>query len=177
MRRVALAIVSTVTGLVFLLSFKTHSTTTAPPAALGTAGTGGSADSGSSDSGSSDTGSSAAGSAAPGSATTPSSGASSTAASGGSSAAKTVTGDAADTRYGPVQVKITVKSGKITDVTAVDYPQNDPRDQQINSYAVPQLNQEALSAQSSHIDIVSGATYTSDGYVTSLQSALDKAGL
>jgi uncharacterized protein with FMN-binding domain len=90
---------------------------------------------------------------------------------------KTVTGDAADTRYGPVQVRITVKDGKLTDVAAVEYPNNDPRDQEINSQAIPLLTQEALSAGNSSIDIISGATYTSQGYISSLQSALDKAGL
>ena len=93
------------------------------------------------------------------------------------STTKTVTGDAADTRYGPVQVQITVTNGTITAVNAVDYPQNDPRDQQINSYAIPQLNSEALAARNASIDMVSGATYTSEGYLASLQSALDKAGL
>jgi uncharacterized protein with FMN-binding domain len=79
--------------------------------------------------------------------------------------------------YGPVEVQITVKNGKVTAAQAVQYPQDSPRDQQINSYAIPVLNQEAVSAGSAHIDAVSGATYTSGGYVTSLQSALDKAGL
>ncbi|MGW3107321.1 FMN-binding protein, partial [Streptomyces sp. NPDC001100] len=90
---------------------------------------------------------------------------------------KTVTGDTVQTRWGPVQVKITVKNGKITDVTAVQYPSDNPRDQEINSYALPQLKSEALAAQSASIDTVSGATYTSDGYRQSLQSALDSAGL
>jgi uncharacterized protein with FMN-binding domain len=79
--------------------------------------------------------------------------------------------------YGPVQVQITVKNGKVTAAQAVQYPQDSPRDQQINSYAIPVLNQEAVSASSASIDAVSGATYTSGGYVSSLQSALDKAGL
>jgi uncharacterized protein with FMN-binding domain len=87
---------------------------------------------------------------------------------------KTVTGSAADTRYGPVQVQITVTNGKITSASAIEYPQNDPRDQQINAYAIPVLNQEAVQAGSASIDNVSGATYTSDGYVRSLQSALNK---
>jgi uncharacterized protein with FMN-binding domain len=90
---------------------------------------------------------------------------------------KTVTGETAQTRWGPVQVKITVKNGKITDVTAVQSPSDNPRDQEINSYALPQLKSEALAAQSASIDTVSGATYTSDGYRQSLQSALDSAGL
>ncbi|WP_410672497.1 FMN-binding protein [Amycolatopsis sp. cmx-4-68] len=89
----------------------------------------------------------------------------------------TVTGDAADTRFGPVQVRITVENGKLTSVTAVEYPTENPRDQEINEYAIPELNQEAAQAGTADIDMVSGATYTSDGYVRSLQSALDKAGL
>ncbi|MEU1515745.1 FMN-binding protein [Streptomyces sp. NPDC005811] len=91
--------------------------------------------------------------------------------------ATTVTGDSVQTRWGPVQVRVTVRNGKITDVTAVTYPQDNPRDQQINAYAIPQLRSEALQAQSADIDTVSGATYTSDGYRQSLQSALDSAGL
>lgn len=94
-----------------------------------------------------------------------------------SSAAKTYTGAAVDTQYGPVQVQITVQAGKLVKVAAIEYPTHDPRDQQINSYAVPALNQEALAAGSAHIDMVSGATYTSQGYLSSLQSALDQAGL
>jgi len=87
----------------------------------------------------------------------------------------TFTGDAADTRYGPVQVRITVSGGKITDAQAIDYPQESGRDVRINSAAVPALNQEALQAQSAQIDTVSGATYTSEGYQQSLQSAIDAA--
>lgn len=93
------------------------------------------------------------------------------------SVTKTFTGDAADTRYGPVQVRVTVTDGKVTDATAVDYPTADPRDQQINSYAIPALNSEAVAASSASIQMISGATYTSQGYIASLQSALDKAGL
>lgn len=87
----------------------------------------------------------------------------------------TFTGDAADTRYGPVQVRITVAGGKITDAQAIEYPQESGRDVRINSAAVPELNQEALQAQSAQIDTVSGATYTSEGYQQSLQSAIDQA--
>ncbi|WP_328615212.1 FMN-binding protein [Amycolatopsis sp. NBC_00355] len=87
----------------------------------------------------------------------------------------TFTGEAADTRYGPVQVQITVAGGRITDAQAVQYPQESGRDVRINSAAVPELNQEALQAQSAQIDTVSGATYTSEGYQQSLQSAIDAA--
>ncbi|WP_434092850.1 FMN-binding protein [Pseudonocardia alni] len=91
--------------------------------------------------------------------------------------ATTVTGDAAQTRYGPVQVQVSVSGGRITAVDVLQYPDSSGKDQRINSQAIPQLVDETLSAQSSRIDMVSGATYTSDGYVTSLQSALDRAGL
>jgi uncharacterized protein with FMN-binding domain len=104
---------------------------------------------------------------------------SASASSGTGSAAtgtKTVTGDTVQTRWGPVQVRITIKDGKLTEVTAVTYPTDNPRDQEINSYAIPRLRTEALQAQSADIDTVSGATYTSDGYRQSLQSALDSAG-
>jgi uncharacterized protein with FMN-binding domain len=89
----------------------------------------------------------------------------------------TVTGDSTDTRWGPVQVQITVTDGRITDVNVVDYPSGNGRDRQINARALPILVQETLDAQSAHIDMVSGATVTSDGYLGSLQSALDQAGL
>jgi uncharacterized protein with FMN-binding domain len=88
-----------------------------------------------------------------------------------------VDGDTVSTRYGPVQLRITLTGGRITKITALQLPQDNPRDQEIAGFAVPQLTQEALAAQSAHIDSVSGATYTSDGYVRSLQSAIDKAGL
>ncbi|MEU5182405.1 FMN-binding protein [Streptomyces longwoodensis] len=97
--------------------------------------------------------------------------------SASASGTRTVTGESVQTRWGPVQVRVTVADGKLTDVTAVAYPQDNPRDQQINSSALPELRSEALRAQSADIDTVSGATYTSDGYRESLQSALDAAGL
>jgi len=76
-----------------------------------------------------------------------------------------------------VQVQITVANGTVTAVDVVEYPTSNGRDQQINARAVPTLVQETLQAQSAGIDMVSGATYTSDGYLQSLQSALDQAGL
>jgi len=89
----------------------------------------------------------------------------------------TVTGDSTDTRWGPVQVQITVANRTITDVKVVDYPSGNRRDEEINAQALPILVQETLDAQSAHIDMVSGATVTSEGYLGSLQSALDQAGL
>jgi uncharacterized protein with FMN-binding domain len=76
-----------------------------------------------------------------------------------------------------VQVQLTVANGSITNVAVVQYPNSNGKDQEINARALPVLIQETLTAQSATIDMVSGATYTSDGYVTSLQSALDRAGL
>jgi uncharacterized protein with FMN-binding domain len=81
------------------------------------------------------------------------------------------------TRWGPVKVTITVANGKVTAADAVEVPSGNPRDDEINSYAVPVLNQEVLDAQNAGIDTVSGATVTSDGYIQSLQSALDAAHL
>ncbi|MEV0003808.1 FMN-binding protein [Micromonospora sp. NPDC050980] len=97
--------------------------------------------------------------------------------SGGGDGSGTATGAVAQTRWGPVQVRITVSGGKITDVAAVQVPDGNRRDQEINDYAVPILRQEALTAQSARIDTVSGATVTSDGYRESLQSAIDAAHL
>jgi len=89
----------------------------------------------------------------------------------------TFTGAAANTRYGPVQVQITVVNGKITNAIALTYPTESFRDQQINQQAIPYLIQETLAAQSANIQGVGGASYTSQGWADSLQSALTKAGL
>ena len=92
------------------------------------------------------------------------------------SGARTATGTAVDTQYGAAQVRVTVKGGKITDIEALQLQGNDPRSLQISSSAEPILKQEALAKQSADIDAVSGATFTSDSYTQSLQSALDKLG-
>jgi len=101
--------------------------------------------------------------------------------SGGSTKAgsgtKTYTGDAVATRWGTVKVKITVKSKKITAIQALKHPDDNPKDLQINAYCLPLLAKEVLTAQSAKIDTISGATVTSNGYITSLQSALDAAHL
>ncbi|WP_399137260.1 FMN-binding protein [Streptomyces sp. NBUA17] len=86
----------------------------------------------------------------------------------------TVTGAAADTQYGPVQVRLTVSGGKVTAAEAVQAPKGGQSDQ-VTADAVPKLNQAAVTAGTADIDAVSGATYTSAGYKQSLQSALDKA--
>jgi uncharacterized protein with FMN-binding domain len=87
----------------------------------------------------------------------------------------TVNGDLVNTDYGPVRVQLTMQGGRIMRAQAVDHPQGGGRTQEINDYAIPVLDQEAVAAQSSQIDTVSGATFTSGGYRQSLQSALDAA--
>jgi uncharacterized protein with FMN-binding domain len=94
-----------------------------------------------------------------------------------STKASTVQGDSVDTEWGPVQVQITVSGGEITAVKMLDYPYENQKDQEINSRALPILIQETLDQQSADVDMVSGATVTSNGYRESLQSALDQAGL
>jgi len=163
-RRIIVSCAATISGVVLLLSLKPHSTATTSSASIST---------GSSQSSSSTTG----GTSASPSPSASSSSSSTSSGSGSSTSTRTFTGTAAQTRFGPVQVKITVKNKKITNIEVVEYPSDNPKDQQINSYALPVLNQEAISAQSAQIDSVSGATYTSDGYVSSLQSAIDQAGL
>lgn len=116
--------------------------------------------------------------ATPAATSTPSSATSSGSSSSSSTASvsHTATGDAVDTQYGAAQVRVTVKSGKIASIQALQLQGNDPRSVQISSSAAPILKQEALSNQSAAIDAVSGATFTSASYDQSLQSALDKLG-
>jgi uncharacterized protein with FMN-binding domain len=90
---------------------------------------------------------------------------------------QTVAGDTISTRYGDVQVRVVVSGGRLVDVQAVVLPSDRARSQAISSDAGPLLRNEALRAQSARINTVSGATYTSDGYAQSLQSALDRAGI
>ncbi|SEH61977.1 MULTISPECIES: FMN-binding protein [unclassified Leifsonia] len=104
----------------------------------------------------------------------PSPSATATPAPAQAAATKTVTGSAIDTRYGAVQVKLTFTGGTITAVDTVQAPDGNGRDQEINQQALPILQQEVLSSQSANIDTVSGATYTSEGYIQSVQSAIDK---
>jgi uncharacterized protein with FMN-binding domain len=157
MKRITLWVLSTLSTLVLLFGYSTSTSgpqTTSAPASIH-AGT---------SSGSSET--------------TQSSGDSTgTSGSGSTSASTKVTGSVAQTQWGPVQVELTVSNGKITDVSVIQYPDGNGRDQEINSQALPILTQETVAAQSAQIDMVSGATVTSDGYLESLQSALDQAGL
>ena len=168
MRRALLTLGGTAAGLAALLSFKTHSLAAAAPAPstpTATAGTSQPMAAGATPS--------TAGSA------TAKSGKQASAAPKASASAKaatqTVTGTVANTQYGPMQVQVTLAGTKITNVTVLQRTNDGAESDQIDSNAIPKLTSETLAAQSAHIDTVSGASYTSSGYIQSLQSALDKA--
>jgi uncharacterized protein with FMN-binding domain len=166
MRRVILAVTGTIAGLVALLSFKSHIPTA--PVAATTGGAGGTSSS------------------------SPASSASSSSSGGGQtevvpgafpqgSIAKNlpagetaVDGKVASTAYGPVQIQLIKRASKIVKVAVLVQPTNTLHDVQIGEFAFPKLISETLAAQNGKIDAVSGATYTSAGYIQSLQSALDK---
>ena len=157
MRRVILAVTGTIAGLVALLSFKAHAPTV--PVAS-TSGTGG----GSSTSSSSSSSSSS-------SRTIP--GEFQSVAGTLTAGETTITGKVGNTVYGPVQIQLVVKSHKIVKVAVLEQPTNTIHDIQIGEFAFPKLIGETLTAQNAKIDAVSGASYTSAGYIASLQSAVD----
>lgn len=165
MKRVLFTLAATVAGLVALLDFKTHGKPLALAGGLPNA---------------SAPTSPAPSSSPPAKRRTASSGAPHPATSTHASATSTAlkyTGDPVETPYGVVQVAVTVSGSHIDKVAFVRLDAFDGRSQEINSQAAPLLLQETISAQSAQIDAVSGATFTSDGYAQSLQSALDKAGI
>ena len=168
MRRIVFAVCTTVTGLVLLFSW---------PASLNrttTVGTTATTDAG--DAGTratpSGTGATTSGTSVDAATTTPATTPSTT-----TPTPTTYDGAAASTRYGNVQVRLTVTGRTVTAAEAIDYPHQNGTDRQINAYAIPILNQDAVAAQSANIQMVSGASFTSNGYVQSLQDALDQAGL
>ena len=150
MRRVILALTGTNAGLVALLSFKSHAPSL--PAAATTGTSGGSSSSSTTVQGEFFTGSQAAN--LPPEETA-------------------LTGHVANTVYGPVQVQLIVRHSKIIKVAVLQQPTTTIHDIQIGQFAFPELISETLKAQSAKIDAVSGASYTSEGYIQSLQSALD----
>ncbi|MCZ7436328.1 FMN-binding protein [Micromonospora sp. WMMC241] len=181
MRRITIWLLSTVAALVLLFSYRTSTmgaggetgavaTGNDPGAGSWSGADGGSGPSGGDTGDGASTGGGTTGGGTTGGGTTGG-------GSGTTGGSGTATGSVAQTRWGPVQVRITVSAGKITDATAVQVPDGNRRDQEINDYAVPILRQEALAAQGAEIDSVSGATVTSDGYRESLQSAIDAAHL
>ena len=170
-KRGAVALITTVCALVLLFSFKTPSS-----AGLGTAL---GATTGNTTSVQTPATTANSGVTTTGSRTGTTTGTTATAkptATTGSTADKVVTGTAVSFRYGTVQVQVTVSNGAITDITTLQAP-GDGHSGQISQYAVPILQSEALSAKSAQINLVSGATYTSEAYAQSLQSALDQAGI
>jgi uncharacterized protein with FMN-binding domain len=171
MLRITLVIGGTVVGLVTLLTFKSHSgASTATPAAAGGSATGRSATGGSSAGGSP-----AAGSGNPGGASGGTPGTGSALASPGAAAGTAVlTGQSFQTKYGPMQVQVTLASRKIVKVMVLQQTNLGAYSTQIDARAIPQLSKETLAAQDASIDAVSGASYTSAGYIQSLQSALDQ---
>ena len=155
MRRVILAVTGTIAGLVALLSFKSHDPTMPVAATTGTGG------------GSTTSSSSSSSSAA----TIP--GEFRSVAGTLTTGETTVTGKVASTVYGPVQIQLVVKNSKIVKVAVLEQPTNTIHDIQIGEFAFPRLISETLAAQNAKIDAVSGASYTSAGYIASLQSAVD----
>jgi uncharacterized protein with FMN-binding domain len=175
MRRITLWLLSSLSALVLLFGY--HTSTSSTLAAGSTSAVAPSSTGGSSKVSTGST-SAAAGSGSGGSGSGSGSGSSGSSSSGSSSSGtSTVTGAVADTQWGPVQVQLTLTGGTITKVSVLQYPNGNGRDAQINSYALPILIDETTQAQSAQIDMVSGATVTSTGYLQSLQSALDKAGV
>jgi len=154
MRRVVLAVTGTIAGLVALLSFKSHSPTVPVAATTGTVG-----------------GSSSSSSSSSSATTVP--GEFRSVAGTLTAGETTITGKVGNTVYGPVQVELVVKSGKIVKVAILEQPANTIHDIQIGEFAFPKLISETLAAQNAKIDAVSGASYTSAGYIASLQSAVD----
>jgi uncharacterized protein with FMN-binding domain len=180
-KRIVLWVLSTLSTVVVLFGYHTSTSST-----MATNGGGsfsgslsGQTTSGSTSGSGSGSGATSSGGAPPNGSSSGSSGGTSSGSSSGASSAKTstVTGDVAQTRWGPVQVRLAVSDSTITNVTILQYPNANGTDVQIANYALPQLIQETLDNQSASISMVSGATYTSQGYLESLQSALDQAGL
>ncbi|GAA1997125.1 FMN-binding protein [Nocardioides kribbensis] len=170
MRRISLWALSTLSTVVLLLGYRTSlegpSTTAALPSYSATTTSTAGTTTGGTTGGSTTGGSTGAGAGG------------GDAGSGGSGGSSTVTGSVVQTQWGPVQVQLTVDGGgAITGVDVLQYPSGNGHDQEINAYALPVLVQETLDAQSAEIDMVSGATVTSQGYLGSLQDALDQAGL
>jgi FMN-binding domain len=159
MRRAILAIIGTVAGLVALLSFKSH-VPSLPTAAAGT-GAPAPAPSASSSGGSSGGQPQSAGFATGVQTNLPAD-------------EHAVTGKVANTVYGPVQIQLVVRGSKIVKVSVLQQPTSTIHDIQIGQFAFPRLISETLTAQSGKVDAVSGATYTSQGYIQSLQNAVDQ---
>lgn len=175
LRRILLSTAATVSGVVLLLALKQPADSSATAAAQAPAGTG-AASATASQNAQDAQGGEGAQQDEPSSGPLPTKSAAASSGTSGSSgtstATKAVTGDSVDAQYGAVQVKLTVSGGKITKAETLQAPTTGP-----GGDAVPKLNAEVVTAQSANVDAVSGASYTSEAYKKSLQSAIDKAGL
>jgi uncharacterized protein with FMN-binding domain len=161
MRRAILTIGGTAAGLAALLAFKSH-----PVADASAAGTPAAAPTPTMTVGPS---------SADGARSANSASASRSGSGSASTATRTVTGAVANTQHGPMQVQLVLTGKRITKVNVLQRTDDGQESNQIDSFAIPKLTSETLTAQSARIDAVSGATYTSQGYIQSLQSALDQA--
>ena len=175
MRRLLLALAGTAAGLAAVLSFKTQGSAATSGMAAPVTGTQGSASAAASTG--STTPKSSGGAAATQQGGTATQQGGTAAQQGGTAAAgaKVLTGAVDNTSYGPMQVQVTMAGSKITGVKVLQQTNTGSLSQQIDANAIPQLTKETLAAQSARIDAVSGASYTSAGYIKSLQSALDQA--
>lgn len=169
MKRIGFWLLSTVSGLVLLFGYHTSTSSQLPASTEAPFASGGTTSASRTASAAGPGSGSGAGGGSGGS-----TGSRSSSSSGTAPATTTVTGDTIQTQWGPVQVGLVMKGATISKVTVLQYPDGNPHDAEINAQALPILIQETQSAQSAHIDMVSGATYTSGGYIQSLQSALDK---
>ena len=191
-KRGAIALTLTTLALILLFSFKTPDSgtlsagrnvalvapvvTSAPASGGGATAAGGVATPPTSDAHPAANPASQAPGAAPPATAAPAASAAPASRSGGAAVANgTVTGPVVQTQFGPVQVQVTIANGKITNVTALQLPSDRQRSAYISGIVGPMLQSEALTAQSAQIDLISGATYTSDAYAQSLQAALDQA--
>jgi uncharacterized protein with FMN-binding domain len=168
MLRALVTLGGTAAGLAALLAFKTHSPAAAAPAPSPPA-----ASASTSQPAASGTGSGTASPAAP--AASKKAGTAPKTGGGSAATVRTVTGTVANTQYGPMQVQVTLTGTKITNVNVLQRTDDGSESNQIDTNAIPKLTSETLAAQSANIDAVSGASYTSSGYIKSLQSALDQA--
>ena len=158
--RASLLVAGTGVGLTLLVSFRTPpsapAAATAPPAPAGSVRP--------------------TPASTPGASPSGAAGASPTPAAGGSGLRNgTFTGQNAANFFGPVQVQVVVSGGRITDLRTLQQPNDNPQSSYIASVAMPMLRQEVLKAQSARINIITGATYDSESYAQSVQSALDQA--
>ena len=177
-KRGAFALGLTTLALVLLLNFQAPSlspaASTATGAGTGTTGTTGTTRSGGAGTGGAGTGGAGTGGTGAAGIPSPTTTTGPTATAAGN---RTVVGPVVGTRFGSVQVQVTLEGTTIVDIAALQLPVGDRRTDQISSYVEPILRSEALQAQSANIDGISGATYTCNAYARSLQAALDSAGI